>query len=290
MSVLALIPTLGQRNTLQQVKRALARQTVLPDRIMESRSLDLPAAVAEILEADGCDFVAIVDDDVIIPSNFIALALPYFEDPHVAYVCGSLTPPSEMTAPMRAIAHVQASLFGSLSMRGKFKKGARKEDADETDIQGVGVYRSSAYIEALGSMGHIPFAGWETKIVRWFKEHGMKVVYEPEMSGIHRPRDSAFAFAKQSWRDGWGRAVYLKMWPGDMIRKPWFVAPPLFVLSLSILPFLSFSLWTFEILAYIFLSLWSSRDCKNALPYYFASHASYGLGVLYGLAFKGRPK
>lgn len=280
MKLLAVIPTAGKRPT-REIREALEHQTRKPDLIAELRSKDVPTTVSDMLRvAHEFELVAIADDDAIPPANWLEVAEAHLQNKEVGYVCGALTAENltaEQTVAQRRIAHVQASFFGSFIMNKRYKAEGPVSEVDETRIHGMGVYRREAYEKALATLGNIPLPGWEDSIATWLRKNGYKVIFDPALSSEHPARPSLGAFAKQIFKAGSGRANYFRHYKRDVVLKPWFLFPSVFLLSLFWWP------WDlFIALVYTLLAFGSSEEAAG-VPYYFANHISYGAGFLYGL-------
>jgi cellulose synthase/poly-beta-1,6-N-acetylglucosamine synthase-like glycosyltransferase len=282
--VAVVIPTI-QRPTLEATIDAIHGQSTVPSAV-EIIVNATPKMIAEKAETLTADFLAIADDDAIIPNSWLESALSYLSDPTVAYVCGSLDPRSkENSKTQDKIAKVQCSFFGSFIMKDRYKPAEfHGEDRGEI-IHGMGVYRRSAFLEAMRAQGDIPWAGWETRIAKYLRAKGWKIVYAKELTAIHPPRDNVRKFVRQKLKEGSGRAAYFRSYPSELLSKPYFLIPSIFVVSLFFYPY-----DILFILAYTaIVAIWYGI---TLLPYFLVNHLAYGVGFFYGLSGRvvGEPR
>jgi glycosyltransferase involved in cell wall biosynthesis len=310
-SVSILIPTIGREDlaqTLDSVKRQNypnVSVTVVydgpPPSVASTETLvrgegSHGPSLKKGLELCNGDLVAIVDDDTIIPPDWLAKAVPVFSDPRVAFVGGSnLTPPD--SSPMeKMIGYVQSSYFGSMRMSSRYNVRAKRSDADETDLIATGIYRRNVILEAYRALGHQVFgSAWENILLTWMRKQGYLISYDPELSFYHERRDSISGLYRQVFKSGSGRARYFKLYPRQMVKKGYMLAPSLFATYLLILPLLVFAtrLIILPVALYLITALGisivfsiRSRDVRALvlLPALFlTNHLAYGLGFLSGL-------
>ena len=278
------VPTTG-RASIRELQTAVWGQTRRPDKVALLRGRDVPTGLADLSAAlDSYELLAVADDDAVPPADWLERAEAYFEDPGVGYVCGALAPGEgdALTGTQRIVQAVQSSRFGSFTMAERYRPeegGAR--EVDEQGIHGMGVWRASAYRQALLALGNLPHAGWEDNVATWMRGAGLRVVRDSALSSRHPPRATVGAFARQMWKCGSGRAVYFKVWPRELARKPWHLAPTASVVGLLVLPLVSPT--ALALLALAYASVAAASGGLRSVPYYAVCHLSYGLGFVAGL-------
>ncbi len=311
ISVSILVPTIGRKDlaqTLESVKRQSYRNVsvtvvydgpapsvVSTETVVRGEGSHGPS-LKKGLELCQGELVAIVDDDTIIPPDWLAKAVPVFSDPRVAFVGGSnLTPPNSSRME-RMIGYVQSSYFGSMRMSSRYNVRAKCLDADETDLIATGIYRRKVILEAYRALGSQVFgSAWENILLTWMRRQGYLISYDPELSFYHERRDTIGGLFRQVFKSGSGRARYFKLYPRQMVKKSYMLAPSIFAVYLLALPLLIFAtrLIILPAAVYLFTALGisvafaiRSFDLRAVflLPVLFlTNHLAYGLGFLSGL-------
>lgn len=263
--VVVFVPTLD-RPTLPKLIESLGNSEVVLVRGHGSMM-----QIMERAKSIESEFIPIADDDTIAPSNWLALASEALKDPMVGYVCGPLCDGARNYPQM-----VQESFLGSFLMRDRYRLG-KDGETEERGITGMGVYRRSAFIEAMESLGDIPMPGHENMIAEAMRRRGLKTVYLAAMSSQHLSRPTLQAFFRQKFKDGTGRALYYRAFPSGLVKKPFFLLPIAVLFALF--------WWPINIIglsAYFALVTATTRK-PRAVFWFGANHIGYALGLLWGL-------
>jgi len=310
-SVSVLVPTIGRKDlaqTLDSVKRqnypnvsvtvvydGPAPSVVSTETLVPGEGSHGPSLKKGLERCEG-ELVAIVDDDTVIPPNWLAKAVPVFSDPRVAFVGGSNLTPPDSSRMEKMIGYVQSSYFGSMRMSSRYNIRAKRLDADETDLIATGIYRRKLILEAYRDVGPQIFgSGWENILLTWMRKQGYLISYDPGLSFYHERRDTVRDLYRQVFKSGSGRARYFKLYPRQMVKKGYMLAPSLFAIYLLTLPLLLFAtrLMILPLALYLLTALGISvafsirgRDARAVflMPVLFlTNHLAYGLGFLSGL-------
>jgi len=310
-SVSVLVPTIGRKDlaqTLDSVKRqnypnvsvtvvydGPAPSVVSTETLVPGEGSHGPSLKKGLERCEG-ELVAIVDDDTVIPPNWLTKAVPVFSDPRVAFVGGSNLTPPDSSRMEKMIGYVQSSYFGSMRMSSRYNVRAKRLDADETDLIATGIYRRKLILEAYRDLGPQIFgSAWENILLTWMRNQGYFISYDPELSFYHERRDTVTGLYRQVFKSGSGRARYFKLYPRQMIKKGYMLTPSLFAIYLLTLPLLLFAtrLIILPLALYLLTALGislafsiRSRDARALflLPVLFlTNHLAYGLGFLSGL-------
>ena len=291
--ITVIIPTLG-RKTLQKAIDALKAQTVQADFIILDGPKDPLTKMKEGVEKTKTEVLVMADDDAEFPKDWMERLLARFEE-DVGYVGGPCLPLLDESSndAERCIAEVTSSFWGTSNMSYRWKIGnnPKPRNADETNLVGVGMYRTDLTRKILEDFP-INIPGWEDEIFMRMKQLGFKTIFAPGGFFYHRQRPNIFAFAKQIFRSGTGRVTFFRRFPKQLFPKFWVLGPAAFVLYLAL--FFGFAFANFPIIPYWPLTLYvafltiisfglNKHKSKWLWAYYLTMHLSYGIGMIVGL-------
>jgi hypothetical protein len=241
------------------------------------------------------EFVFLLDDDLVLPVDLVPRTLARFDGDNVAAVGGpNLTPPDD--PPFAQLSgEVLSSPFATGATSCRWSAGPADFDATEGKLHGCflcfrgDLLRRYLFVETL-------FPNDENELMARLRGDGYRLYYVPECWVEHRRRSTLRAHLTQVHISGRGR--------GELVRRTgisgqWvYLVPLAFLAYLATLPALLSisSAFAVPLVAYGALAIaMSLRACTRrrqpiflwAGPLMFASHITYGVGLLRGLMSKG---
>jgi len=288
-----IIPTL-ERPSLKEAKSTLEAQTLKPEKILYMTGPGDPVTkIKAALKQTETEFVAIADDDIHYPPQWLAAMMEVMKsDDKVGFVGGTMLPmsalkPKEATDSEKRIAKVLGSFFGTTNMSQRVKIKNKVEARDETNMVGAGLARTAlvrqVFDEEIISSFH------DTYMVYRINALGYRTMYAPDAYFYHATRTSLIGFALQMLRVGSGRMGFFRQYPSQALRKFYILFPMFFVLYL--LAFFVLNWFNLAVVsglpltAYVALNFGVSYYQKDLhLTYYYLTmHFFYGVGLLLGL-------
>ncbi|MGA7828144.1 MAG: glycosyltransferase family 2 protein [Geobacteraceae bacterium] len=280
------------------------------------RNIDYPDGLFEVLVAEGTcpsrqrnlaageakgQILYFLDDDSLVSPDFLQRAVCHYKNDNVAVVGGpSLTP--ENDSPLRqAFGLALASPFGAGNVCNRYRRhGSCRETGDHELILCNLSISVSVFYEA-GGFDERLYPNEENELLVRLRRSGWKLIHDPELA-IHRSqRPTFFAFVRQLFGYGRGRAQQILLGGGSGIAS---FVPVFFLLYLLSLPFLHLPVYYLPLLCYLVMVLAEAfriaMTSGKAGPAFFLPllfpvlHLAYGAGLLSGLAVygvgkKGRP-
>lgn len=237
--------------------------------------------------AEG-ELLCFLDDDSLISANFFERLIKHFADPAVDAVGGpSLTPETD-TAFQQAVAYLLASLLGAGGVRNRYRAvGAVRETSERELILCNLTVRRSAF-EACGGFDERLYPNEENEFIDRLKLGGGKILHDPALAVLRSQRQNLFAFAKQMFRYGKGRARQTKI-SGVKGLTPF--VPMFFVLYLFYLALFGTVYTVLPLAVYVLLVMITSLAALPARGMRVATlsalllpvlHVSNGLGLITG--------
>lgn len=164
----------------------------------------------------GGDILAFLDDDAYPDPQWLAAALPHFDDDSVAAVGGpGVTPPSNDIR-QRASGWILASALGSGPHTYRFRPGPGR-DVDDFPSMNL-LVRKSAF-EAVGGFESHYWPGEDTELCRKLVYGlGKRIVYEPGAVVYHHRRRVFTAHLRQHAQYGLHRGHFARRFPGNSRR------------------------------------------------------------------------
>ena len=243
--------------------------------------------------------IAFVDDDCIMPEDWMSKAVPYFQDPKVGVIGGPALPFERDEFSYQVGKYLLGSVFtsGFASIRYKLQKSVQ-EVQEHGLIAANNVIRKDVF-ESVSGFDREQVLSEENDLYFRIKEQGYKLLYVPEIFVWHRAKPIVLPLLKKVFFYATGRGVL-------MVRKPktfrlLYLIPTFFLLGSVFLPLVSlffggvFIVLTFLVfLLYLVLNFLNSlfvflRYQENPLagPLVFfltpVLHYTYGIGVVYGV-------
>jgi glycosyltransferase involved in cell wall biosynthesis len=273
-----------------------------------ARRLDYPAGQLEIIVARGRhpsvqrntalqaargDLVYFLDDDIEPDPRNLRRIAALFENGKVAMVGGPSLCPPDAPALERVFALALSAWLAFGPSRARYAKvGERRESSEKELILCNLAARRSAVLES-GGFDEALYPNEENALMDALQQRGYQLVYDPECSGLRRPRRTLRGFVRMLVTYGRGRAEQFRLHPtpGSALN----FVPPLFCVYLLALPAAVLWPWILGPLAIYGLVVilqtlalfprggWLALP---ALPLIVITHVFYGFGFWRGLFTK----
>jgi len=268
------------------------------ERISTISGVDFVDARNEGVKNAKGQLIAFVDDDCIMPEDWMSKAVPYFADPKVAVVGGPALPFQRDEFSYQVGKYLLGSAFtsGFASTRYKLQKNVQ-EVHEYGLIAANNVIRKDVF-ESVSGFDAEQVLSEENDLYFRITQQGYKLLYVPEIYVWHRAKPIVLPLLKKVFFYATGRGVL-------MVRKPktfrlLYLIPTSFALGSIFLPLASlffggaFIVLTFLVfLLYLVLNLLNSlfiflryREDPLVIPLVFfltpVLHYTYGIGVVYG--------
>ncbi len=261
-------------------------------------------------EAKG-EIIAFLDDDAVLPRNYLRKAEKFFRNYNRKIVGGpQLTPPDDKNF-ARISSYSLQSVFGGFSIRNRYKKGKLNLNADEKSITSANLLCKKEVLDKIKFNPNL-FPGEDPNFINSCKKEGYKIAYFPEIMLYHRRRKSLNEFIKQIFNYGMNRP---KIGGRKSFLDFFFLIPSFFLIYLVVFSLVNFAIFGGSItgfavakeiqaspiflllflplILYFFINILISfvLSIKNKdpmafflLPFIFLFlHVSYGMGLLKGL-------
>ena len=278
--------------------------------VAASRALDYPADRLEIIVARGRqpsvqrnaalraahgELIYFLDDDSApVPGN-VRRAVSHFTDPSVQMVGGPNVCPREAPPLEQVFARVLASWLAFGPSRARYVAVGQVRQTSEKELILCNLFARRRTMLELGGFNEALYPNEENALMDDLQKRGGKLMYDPQLVVLRRPRSSLKAFARMLMTYGRGRAEQFRLLPtfGSALN----FVPPVFCLYLVALPFLlalpSLRLVCLAPLAFYALAVlaqgvvlaaggqvWQSLA---AIPLVVLTHILYGFGFWRGL-------
>jgi len=238
------------------------------------------------------DFIAFINSHTLLDKSWLKEVLKFFKShPEIDIVGGpQLNYPNEGFF-ARVSGYALSSVFGSAKVSTRYKKTRLNLQADESSITSANLICRRKVFEKV-KFDETLYPGEDTKFIDDAIKSGLKVAYSPAIIVYNLRRQSPRLLFKQVFNYGITRPKKESIF--QTLKKPYFLAPALFVLYLILLPSLILisNLMIFPLLIYLLLDLLFSlyesiknNDILSSIILIFIFpiiHVGYGLGFLYG--------
>jgi glycosyltransferase involved in cell wall biosynthesis len=299
-------------NDLPSVTVLIAARPDLADikAIVGARQLDYPHDKLEILVARGKqpsvqrntgmkaargEMIYFLDDDSVPQPDVLLKAVLHFHDPKVQIVGGPNVCPSDAPVLEQVFALVLTSWLAFGPSRARYTPvGTLRVTGEKELILCNMAARRNAMLE-LGGFNEALYPNEENALMDEFQKRGDKLLYDPKMIVLRRPRRTLKSFCRMLMTYGRGRAEQFREHPtfGSALN----FVPPLFCLYLLMLPFvpcIGFVPLGFYVLALLLqtVALMPRGGILRslcALPLIVLTHILYGIGFWRGLFTKLKP-
>jgi len=263
------------------------------------------------------ELIAFIDDDCILPSDWLLKASRFFVKPNslglrnanqIALIGGSALPPKDQSIRYRLGGYLSSSIFVIGFASSRHKCLSKIKEAREYElILANNLLRKDIFLN-LGGFDPDQVPCEENDLYLRIKKAGYKLIYAPGIFVWHRAKPIFFPWAKKIFFYATGRGLLLARRPKNLRLR--YIIPSTFLMGLFLLSVLSFFSKEFFYLLIGILFVYILGNIINAFyiffkfeknplvllfspPATFLIHSSYGLGVLFGIykyisgSFKG---
>ena len=181
------------------------------------------------IQAARGELIYFLDDDSVAAPDNLNRAVPLFKKAEVKMVGGPNLCPYDAPGLEQVFSLVLAS-WAFASSRSRYAPvGARRETSEKELILCNLMARRDALLE-LGGFNEALYPNEENALMDELQKKGGKLIYDPELIVLRRPRSSLRAFMKMLMTYGRGRAEQFRLHPttGSALN----FAPPLFLIYL----------------------------------------------------------
>lgn len=175
------------------------------------------------------EIIAFIDDDAYPEKNWLKNALENFKDLNVAAVGGPAVTPFEDTLEQKISGAVYASALvtpSNISFRYIQNPLRRKKEVD--DIPSCNFLVRKSIMDELGGFNTDFWPGEDTKLCRDIIKLGKKIIYDPAVLVYHHRRKIFPDHFKQIANYALHRGYFVKRYPENSLRLPYFV-PSIFL-------------------------------------------------------------
>jgi len=311
-----IIPTIRANDILEQCLDSLAKQDYPKNKFeiilvsKEKLSLDPGSSIKTIfgiefvharnkgVEASRGELIAFVDDDCVIPRDWISKAVKYFQDDQVAVIGGAALPLKEDVFHYRVGGYLLASSFTSGFASSRYKVLNKVYEAEEYSLIAANNMLRRDVFNSISGFNPEQALSEENDLYFRLKEKGYKLLYVPEIFVWHRAKPIWMPILRNVFFYATGRGVLMGRKPRSI--RIVYLVPTMFafgvVASPVLLSFVPAFLPLFVPVAVVYGLLNSAnavsvlwKNEKNPLvviamfvmtPFL---HFAYGVGILYGL-------
>jgi len=240
---------------------------------------------------------AFVDDDCIIPKDWISKAAKYFQDEKISIVGGPALPFEKEKLPYRIGGYLLQSSFSAGFATSRYKILPSVREVQEYNLLTANNFVRKSAFEKIAGFDTSQVPAEESNLYFRTKKAGYKLLYAPDVFVWHRAKPIFLPLSQKIFFYSSGRGLLLARKPEAV--KLVYLIPTIFVLTIFFLAILSlFSNKAFYALLaimdiYLAASLFNAfyiflKFERNILVFFysipaaFLMHFSYGLGLLCG--------
>jgi len=255
--------------------------------VVDNPARSIPAGLNAAARAARGEFLVRLDAHAEMPPGYVAACLRALaEEPGAVNVGGWLQLRTE--TPWGAA--VAAALASPAGVGGARRWRQPRPGEGRVDVESVpfGCYRT-ADVRAAGGWREDLLTNEDFELNHRLRVRGGRVVFDPVVHAVYRPRETLHALACQYWRYGMWKAAMLRIAPESL--RPRQLAPVTLVAALAAAPFLRPARGA--LLAYALLvagvAARSPAGWRTA-PVLATMHLAWGAGLVRGLARPPRPQ
>lgn len=243
-------------------------------------------------------FLAFLDDDSIVPPNWISLALSHFRDPNVGVVGGPALPLPDDNFHHRMGGYLFSSPFAVGFASVRYRRLASTRQTGERNLLTANTVVRRAAFDAVNGFDSKQVRSEDSDFYFRVKKKGYDLLYVPDVFVWHRSKPTFFPVIHKVFYYAAGRAVL-------MMRKPQtiqvaYLIPTSFVLGMLILALLAIVSQEFLYLFLGIVGVYGITNFMHALYIFMRRehsiagaalifvttpliHTAYGLGILFGV-------
>lgn len=275
--------------------------------VAAARQLDYPSGLLEIIVARGKqpsvqrntalraargDLVYFLDDDSVPASGNLRQVAAHFTDAGVQVVGGPNLCPPDAPDLEQIFALVLGSWIAFGPSRARYAPVGGVRDSGEKELILCNLVARRQTLLELGGFNELLYPNEENALMDEIQKRGGRLLYDPGLSVLRRPRGTIKAFVKMLLTYGRGRAEQFRVHPtaGSSLN----FVPPLFCVFLVALPFLgkaglvALGVYLLAVLMQVLAVLARGGFLRSlgAAPFIVLTHILYGLGFWRGLFTK----
>jgi succinoglycan biosynthesis protein ExoA len=202
-------------------------------RLVENPDRRASSAFNRGIDAAKGDFVCLVSAHGEVERDYVSRSLAVLEETGAVGVGGRLRHEGTDAAG-RAIGAAMVSPFG---MASPFRFGSSRRDVDTI---GHPMYRRHVF-DDVGLFDESLERNSDYEMNWRIREAGGRLVFEPSIETVYRPRPSLTHLARQFWWYGWWKATVLRRHPRSLRARH--AVPPLAVIAMATSPLLARTRW-----------------------------------------------
>lgn len=244
------------------------------------------------------ELFAYVDDDCVVPTDWLSKAVKYFKDSKVGLIGGPALPPkNEIELRYRIGGYLLGSPFVTAFGSSRYRFISYTYEAKEHDLLTANNFVRREAFDAVAGFDMEISASEETDLYFRLRDKGYKLLYVPEIFVWHRSRPIFWPIINKIFCYATGRGILMAKKPRTI--RFIYLIPTICIVGLVALLMLSFVFQdAWRVLLIVFAAYFIS-DGINALHIFFKQeknlwvlwgslpttpfiHLSYGLGILYG--------
>jgi GT2 family glycosyltransferase len=285
------IPDKNIREQLQSIMDQYPQIKYMP---ISYPQLDISVKKNNATNESHSELIAFIDDDVVVSPEWIQKIIDPFKNPAVGMACG----PSLLPESLPLVTRLTALIFGSraagfASNRYSMPLTTQPRFARWYDMIGCNMVCRKSALQHIGGFEPDMIPGEDMFAAFRMEQSGYKLMFVPEATVLHYPRQTLSKICRQVYRFGSARIRLIR---AGVDFKPHSLAPLFFVLALLICGILSFTLPEYGVplliallTAYVLFILWATLELVfrtkklNHIAIFFLIpflHISYGLGEL----------
>lgn len=239
------------------------------------------------------EIIIFLDDDAMIGKDYLKnIDLFFQKHPEMDILGGPQLTPKTDGLFARSNGHVLGSFFCSTSARNRYRAAKLNLKANSDYLTGANLIAKRRVLDKIKFKENV-YPSDDVNFVETAKREGFKVGYDPKVRIYHRRRGDLSNLIEQIFDYARSRPKFsIKE---NILKRPLFVVPSLFLLYLFVIPFIAPISWVFLIPLLIYLSLnlvfsietsLSNRDPLSLIftpSLFLIIHITYGLGLIVGL-------
>lgn len=243
------------------------------------------------------EILCFLDDDSMVASDALQRGERHFCDPRVAAVGGpSLTPVGDSPL-QKSFGLALSSAFGGGAVRNRYRQTGELRETDDRELILCNMlFRREVFLNQ-GGLDERLYPNEENELLARLSKDGWRLLHDPALAVFRSQRPTFAAFVRQIFTYGRGRAEQIHLGGGCGIAH---LVPSLFLIYLSLLPFVGSTVFLAPLLGYLAVVLISAVAEGRKSGYtgtapllvlvYPALHLAYGAGMIWGLLFPRHKK
>jgi GT2 family glycosyltransferase len=243
------------------------------------------------------EILAFIDDDCLVPKDWISKAVKYLDREEIGLIGGPAIPFKNEPFRYRLAGYLVSSFFVSGFLGNRHKILSSAHQSNDYDLILANNFVRKTSFEKVGGFDKDQFPAEDYDLYFKLKKAGYKMLYVPEIFVWHKAKPIFLPWAGKVFYYATGRGVLMARRLETI--KPVFFIPTIFFLAFVSFFFFSFFLkkffvlWRIIIFLYFFWNIIGAfyiffKNEKNFLVLVYSPlatflvHCSYGLGILYG--------